>query len=145
MVAVSDLVVAGKALSEQSAAAFSRELFAHRQMILREIPDTATIEKPNTEKDTAIPAHPGVAAYIDGTERTFLERYGDYFWGGILVLSALGSFSAGLRAFLYPDEQENVSSLRAARLSARCHRGLRAPGFPLKLWRIQELLKVPLT
>lgn len=112
VVAVSNLVVAGKALSEQAAAAFSRELFAHRQMILREIPDTATIEKPNTEKDAAIPAHPGVAAYIDGTERTFLERYGDYFWGGILVLSALGSFGAGLRAFLYPDEQENASSLR---------------------------------
>ena len=53
-----------------------------------------------------------MAAYIDGTERTFLERYGDYFWGGILVLSALGSFGVGVRAFLYPDEQESVSALR---------------------------------
>ena len=111
-IAVSGLVVANKVLSEQTAAAFSRALFAHRQMILREIPDIATIEKPNTEKDAGIPAHPGVAAYIDGTERTFLERYGDYFWGGVLILSALGSFGAGLRAFLYPHEQENVSSLR---------------------------------
>jgi TRAP-type uncharacterized transport system substrate-binding protein len=111
-IAVSGLVVANKVLSEQTAAAFSRALFAHRQMILREIPDIATIEKPNTEKDAGIPAHPGVAAYIDGTERTFLERYGDYFWGGVLILSALGSFGAGLRAFLYPNEHENVSSLR---------------------------------
>ena len=112
VIAVSDLIVGGKAISEQAASAFARELFAHRQSILREIPDKASIEKPDTEKDAAIPAHPGVAAYIDGTERTFLERYSDYFWGGILVLSALGSFGAGLRAFLHPSEQETVSALR---------------------------------
>ena len=112
VIAVSDLIVGGKAISEQAASAFARELFAHRQSILREIPDTASIEKPDTEKDAAIPAHPGVAAYIDGTERTFLERYSDYFWGGILVLSALGSFGAGLRAFFHPSEQETVSALR---------------------------------
>lgn len=112
VIAVSDLIVGSKATSEQAAASLARELFAHRQTILREIPDGASIEKPNTEKDAAIPAHPGVAAYIDGTERTFLERYGDYFWGGILVLSALGSLGAGLRAFLYPDQQETVSALR---------------------------------
>jgi TRAP-type uncharacterized transport system substrate-binding protein len=112
VIAVSDLIVGSKATSEQAAASLSRELFAHRQAISRETPDGASIDKPNTEKDAAIPAHPGVAAYIDGTERTFFERYGDYFWGGILVLSALGSFGAGLRAFLYPDQQENVSALR---------------------------------
>ena len=112
VIAVSNLIVGSKAVSEQDAAAFARELFARRQAILREIPDTAGIEKPDTEKDAAIPAHPGVAAYIDGTERTFLERYSDYFWGGILVLSALGSFGVGLRAFFHPKEQENVSALR---------------------------------
>jgi len=111
-IAVSELIVASKALSEQGAAAFARELFTHRRTILREVSDSASIEKPNTEKDAAIPAHPGVAAYIDGTERTFLERYGDYFWGFILLLSAVGSFGVGLRAFLYPNEQENVSALR---------------------------------
>ena len=112
VIAVSNLIVGSKAISEQAAAAFARELFAHRQAILRESPDEASIEKPNAEKDAAIPTHPGVAAYIDGTERTFLERYGDYFWGGILVLSALGSFGVGVRAFLYPDEQESVPALR---------------------------------
>ena len=112
-IAISDLIVGSQAISEQNAAAFARQLFAHRQAILREIPDNiGSIEKPNTDKDSAIPAHPGVAAYIDGTERTFLERYGDYFWGVILLLSALGSFGAGLRAFFHPDEQESVSALR---------------------------------
>jgi TRAP-type uncharacterized transport system substrate-binding protein len=112
VIAASHLIVGNKAVSEQAAATFARELFAHRQAILREISDTASIEKPNIEKDAAIPAHPGVAAYIDGTERTFLERYSDFFWGGILLLSALGSFGVGLRAFFHPSEQENVSALR---------------------------------
>lgn len=97
VITVSDLIVGSKAISEQTGAAFARELFAHRQAILREVP-AASIEKPDTAKDAPIPTHPGVAAFIDGTERTFLERYSDYLWGGVLLLSALGSFGAGLRA-----------------------------------------------
>ena len=58
--AVSDLIVGSKAVSEQAAAAFARELFAHRQAILREIPDTASIEKPDTEKDAASGAAHGI-------------------------------------------------------------------------------------
>ena len=64
------------------------------------------IEKPDTDKDAALPAHPGAAAYIDGTERTFLEKYSDYIWGGILVLSGLGSAGAWLRQYLARDEKE---------------------------------------
>ncbi len=111
-IAVNHFVVGRKALSEQDAAAFARELFSHRQAILLEAADSASIEKPDVEKDAAVPAHPGVAAYIDGTERTFLERYSDYFWGAILLISALSSFGAGLRAFLYHDEYEGVAKLR---------------------------------
>ena len=48
---------------------------------MREVPAAAKIEKPNTDKDAALPAHPGAAAYIDGTERTFMDKYSDYIWG----------------------------------------------------------------
>ena len=37
VIAVSNLIVGSKAISEQAAAAFARELFAHRQAILREM------------------------------------------------------------------------------------------------------------
>ena len=60
------------------------------------MPGASHIEKPDTDKDAALPAHPGAAAYIDGTERTFLERYSDCFWGALLVLSGLGSALAWL-------------------------------------------------
>jgi hypothetical protein len=56
--------------------------------------------------------HRGAAAYVDGTERTFLERYSDYFWFSILLLSAFGSAGAWLRQFLKRDEREETSELR---------------------------------
>ena len=60
----------------------------------------------------AIPAHRGAAAYIDGTERTFLEKYSDYMWGALLLLSGLGSAGAWFRSYLKRDEKSNNSSLR---------------------------------
>ena len=51
-------------------------------------------------------AHSGAAAYIDGTERTFLERYSDFFWGALLVLSGLGSAGAWLRHYFKREERQ---------------------------------------
>ena len=56
-------------------------------------------------KDASVPVHAGAAAYIDGTERTFVEKYSDYFWGGLLVFSGLGSAGAWFRAFFRRDEK----------------------------------------
>jgi hypothetical protein len=105
-VSVNHLIVARKSLSETAVGGFVRQLFAVRQQIAKEVHGAAKIEKPDTDKDAALPAHPGAAAYIDGTERTFLERYSDYFWAAILVLSGLGSAGAWLRHYLKRNERE---------------------------------------
>jgi TRAP transporter TAXI family solute receptor len=105
-VSVNHLIVAPKSLSDTAVGAFVRQLFAVRPQLAREVPSAAKIEKPDTDKDAAIPAHPGAAAYIDGTERTFLEKYSDYIWGAILLLSGLGSGGAWLRHYLKRDERE---------------------------------------
>jgi len=96
-VSVNHLIIAPKSLSDMTVGTFVRQLFAVRQQLAKEVPGAARIEKPDTDKDAALPAHQGAAAYIDGTERTFLERYSDYFWASILVLSGLGSVGAWLR------------------------------------------------
>jgi len=105
-VSVNHLIVAPKSLSETTVGTFTRQLFAVRQSLARELPSAAKIEKPDTDKDAALPAHQGAAAFIDGTERTFLDKYSDYLWGGILVLSGLGSAGAWLRQYLARDEKE---------------------------------------
>jgi TRAP transporter TAXI family solute receptor len=105
-ISVNHVIVARKALSETTVAAFARQLFVIRQSLARQVPGAAHIKKPDTDKDAELPVHRGAAAYIDGTERTFLERYSDYFWFAILVLSGLGSAGAWLRHFLKRDERE---------------------------------------
>jgi TRAP transporter TAXI family solute receptor len=105
-VSVNHLIVAPHNLSETSVGTFTRQLFAVRQTLAREHHGAAKIEKPDTDKDAAVPAHPGAAAYIDGTERTFLEKNSDYMWGALLLLSGIGSGFAWLRHYLKRDERE---------------------------------------
>lgn len=111
-VSVNHLIVAPKSLSDTAVGGFVRQLFTVRQSLAREVPSAAKIEKPDTDKDAALPAHQGAAAYIDGTERTFLEKYTDYVWGAILVLSGLGSAGAWLRHYWKRDEREQYAEHR---------------------------------
>jgi TRAP transporter TAXI family solute receptor len=110
-VSVSHLIVARKALSETTVAAFFRQLFALRQAIARQVPGAAHITKPDTE-NADLPVHRGAAAVIDGTERTFLDRYGDYFWFALLLVSGIGSAGAWLRHYFNRDEREENTSHR---------------------------------
>ena len=111
-VSVNHLIIAPKSLSDTSVAGFVRQLFTVRQQLAREMPAAGKIEKPDTEKDAALPAHAGAAAYIDGTERTFLEKYTDYIWGLVLVLSGIGSIGAWLRHYWKRDEREQYAEHR---------------------------------
>ncbi|HEX9209439.1 MAG TPA: TAXI family TRAP transporter solute-binding subunit [Bradyrhizobium sp.] len=111
-VSVSHLIVARKALSETTVAAFYRQQFALRQAIAKRVPGAAQITKPDTEKEGELPVHQGAAAVIDGTERTFLDRYGDYFWFALLLLSGIGSAGAWLRQYLNRDDRDENTSHR---------------------------------
>jgi TRAP transporter TAXI family solute receptor len=105
-------IVARKTLSESTVAAFTRQLFAVRQQMVTEFPLAAKIETPDTDKDAAIPVHPGAAAFVDGEEKTFLDRYSDYIWWGLMALSAMGSIGAWFAGYLKKDERNINSSLR---------------------------------
>lgn len=111
-IGVAHLIVARQKLSDELVTGLTKSIFVNRQELLRELPGIATIEKPDTDKDSAIPVHPGAAAYIDGTERTFVEKYSDYFWGALLLASGIGSGFASLRAFIYRDEKDEQLELR---------------------------------
>jgi TRAP transporter TAXI family solute receptor len=105
-------IVARKGLSEATVSTFTRQLFAVRQTLLSEFPLAAKIETPDTDKDAAIPVHPGAAAYVDGEEKSFLDRYSDYIWFSLMGLSVLGSVGAWFASYLKKDERNTNSSLR---------------------------------
>jgi TRAP transporter TAXI family solute receptor len=105
-VGVNHLIVAPKSLPEATVGTLTRQIFAAKPTLTREFRSAAKIEKPDTDKDAALPAHPGAAAYIDGTERTFMDKYSDYIWGVVLLFSVLGSATAAIRHFIRRDERK---------------------------------------
>jgi len=104
--------MARRSLSDTTVAAFARQLFGARQIVTNEFPQSAKIETPDTDKDAAIPAHPGAAAFVDGEEKSFLDKYSDYMWGGIMLLSVMGSVVAWFGGYLRKDERVANSGLR---------------------------------
>jgi len=105
-------IVARKGVSESTVAAFTRQLFAIRQSLKTEFPLAAKIETPDTDKDATIPVHPGAAAFVDGEEKTFLDRYSDFIWWGLMGLSAMGSAGAWFAGYLKKDERSLNTSQR---------------------------------
>lgn len=105
-------IVARRGLSDSTVGAFTRQLFAVRQTVMAEFPLSAKFETPDTDKGAVIPAHPGAAAYVDGEEKSFLDRYSDYIWFSLMGLSVLGSAGAWLASYLRKDERGSTSSLR---------------------------------
>ena len=117
-ISVSHLIMARRSLSEAKAAAFFRQLFAVREVVAEQVPGAAHITKPDIEKDIELPVHRGAAAVINGTERTFLDRYGDYFWFALLLLSGIGSAAAWFRRYLNRDERDENTIHRNRILAA---------------------------
>lgn len=117
-IAVNHLIVAPSSLSEDTVGAFTRQLFAVRPSLAKELPGASHIQKPDTDKDAALPAHPGAAAYIDGNERSFMDKYSDYIWGVVLLLSGLGSVAAWLRHYLRREERSENALHRDRLLDA---------------------------
>jgi TRAP-type uncharacterized transport system substrate-binding protein len=111
-ISVNHLILARKELSEAKAAAFYRQLFAVRDTITQRVAGAAHITKPETEKEAEPSVHRGAAAVINGTERTFLDKYSDYFWFALLLLSGIGSAAAWLRRYLNRDERDDNTSHR---------------------------------
>lgn len=111
-ISVNHLILARKELSEAKVAAFYRQLFAVRDAIAQRVAGAAHITKPETEKEAEPAVHRGAAAVINGTERTFLDKYSDYFWFALLLLSGIGSAAAWLRRYLNRDDRDDTTSHR---------------------------------
>ncbi len=88
---VSEPTVADTAISE-----LTRMILTQRATLAVEVPAMQGIEAPSTAKDSALPVHNGASAYLDGNERTFFDRYGDWFYLGVMAFSLLGSGVAAM-------------------------------------------------
>ena len=98
-IGVSHFIVAHNTLSEGTIGELARLLYSVRQTVAAEVPAVAKIEAPETGKSSVVTVHPGAAAYIDGTQKNFFERYSDYIYLGIMLFSFAGSGVVGLMSF----------------------------------------------
>jgi TRAP-type uncharacterized transport system substrate-binding protein len=104
-------IVAQQALSEDEIAEFSRLLYSARQTLANELSVAFKIEAPSTDKDATVPVHPGAAAYIDGNQKTFFDRYNDLLYWGMILLSFCGSATAGVAGYLRAGKRAHRSTL----------------------------------
>src|SRR5690606_36391629 len=74
----------------------TKDILDLRLTIAAELPAIQALETPSTDKDAPLPVHSGAAAYIDGEQESFFDRYGDWFYIGAMVLSALGTGGAAI-------------------------------------------------
>jgi TRAP-type uncharacterized transport system substrate-binding protein len=121
--AVTYRLVASRALEDYVISDFTRRLFTLRMALSPGSALADRIEKPDTEKETALMVHPGAKAYFDGTDKSFLERYDDWFYLGAMVISGLVSGLAAVfasaRAWLRRGKLSSIDELIHIQIEAR--------------------------
>jgi TRAP-type uncharacterized transport system substrate-binding protein len=127
----SHYIVARKSLSDALAGDVTKLLFGVRQSLASDYPAIAQMTKPDTDKDAAVLAHPGAAAFIDDEQKTFFDKYSDFIYLGIMVFSGFGSGAAWLASYSRADDRirklralETLLDIAATSRSAETHEQL---------------------
>ena len=98
-IAVTFRLVASRNVDDSIISEFTRSLFALRIARANDASPATHIEKPDTDDASALPVHPGAAAYYDNNEKSFLDRYSDWFYLGAMALGGLASGIGALISF----------------------------------------------
>jgi TRAP transporter TAXI family solute receptor len=110
---VSHQLLASKNLSDATVSDFTRVILNAKAQMATEAPLASRMEAPDQEKTSPIPIHPGTITYLDGNTTTFLERYGDWFYIGLMGLGLGGSVLAGYLSYAAVRTREGVLRMLA--------------------------------
>ena len=92
---VSFYVVASKQLDNDLAGALAEALMKARRDLLGELPMLAQMTAPSTDSDAYLPVHPGAAAFYNGTQESFLDKWGNAIFLAPMIFGALVSVAGG--------------------------------------------------
>ncbi|WP_353182169.1 TAXI family TRAP transporter solute-binding subunit, partial [Bosea sp. (in: a-proteobacteria)] len=95
-ISITSRLVAAQSLDDTLVGNLTKDILDLRLTLAAELPAIQALETPSTDKDAPLPVHSGAAAYIDGEQESFFDRYGDWFYIGAMVLSALGTGGAAI-------------------------------------------------
>jgi TRAP transporter TAXI family solute receptor len=96
-------IVARRTFDDGQISTFTKLLYTSRQNLAHALPGVAKIEKPSTDKDSAVLVHPGADIYLGDNQKSFFDKYGDAIFYGLLILPVFGSALAGLAGYLRAD------------------------------------------
>jgi len=93
-------LVANRHLSATVAGDLARKVMSARRDLVGEQPLLSGIAAPDLDADAFLPVHPGAAAFFNGTQESFMDRYGNAIYLTPMVLGALASVFAAAWRFL---------------------------------------------
>jgi TRAP-type uncharacterized transport system substrate-binding protein len=95
---VGSYLVANKKLDPDIITTLTQALINVRNDLVRDQPLLAGLAAPDTDPDAYIPVHPGAAAFYNGTQQSFMDKWSNWIYLTPMVLGALASmFAAGWR------------------------------------------------
>jgi TRAP-type uncharacterized transport system substrate-binding protein len=94
------LLVANRHLDHELVAELTKRVMAARRDLASEQPLIAGIATPTLDADAYIAVHPGAAAFYNGTEQSFMDRWGNVIYLTPIVFGALASVFAAAWRFL---------------------------------------------
>jgi TRAP-type uncharacterized transport system substrate-binding protein len=99
-------LVAKKKLDNDTVTDLTQSLMSARRDLLGELPILAQVTAPSTDADAYLPVHPGAAAYYNGTQQSFLDKWGNAIFLTPMILGGLASVLAAAWKFIRADKPE---------------------------------------
>jgi TRAP-type uncharacterized transport system substrate-binding protein len=93
-------LVANKKLSTDVITSLTQTIMSVRRDLLGEQPIFAQITAPSTDADAFLPLHPGAAAFYNGTQQSFMDKYGNDIYLAPMILGGAATVLAAAWKFL---------------------------------------------
>ena len=93
-------LVANKKLDTDVIATLTQTIMSARRDLMGEQPLLAQITDASIDPDAYLAVHPGAAAYYNGTQQTFMDKYGNEIYLAPMILGGVASVLAAAWKFL---------------------------------------------
>lgn len=93
-------LVANRHLSSVVVADLAKKVMSVRRDLVNEQPLLSGLAAPETDPDAYLSVHPGAAAFYNGTQESFMDRYGNAIYLTPMALGAIASIFAAAWRFL---------------------------------------------
>ena len=93
-------LVANKKLSSDVITTLTQTIMTARRDLMTEQPILAQITAASTDPDAYLAVHPGAAAYYNGTQQSFMDKYGNEIFLAPMILGGVASVLAAGWKFL---------------------------------------------